>query len=106
VGFLPVVTINKKILIALTVQRGPAADTNTLLAFQEGFRMLAGDSSQRNYTGTFAAQGISFSCLGQNNAETNGLPNYNCPGGLRAQVFFPSCWVSCPPIRILQPCMS
>jgi hypothetical protein len=74
------------------VQRGPAADSDTLKAFPEGFRMLAGDSSKRNYTGDFPANAISFSCLGSNEAETNGLPNYNCPSGLRAQVFFPSCW--------------
>jgi hypothetical protein len=54
--------------------------------------MLAGTSSKRNYTGDFAAQGVSFACLGANQPETNGLPNYNCPGGLRAQIFFPSCW--------------
>lgn len=43
--------------------------------------MLAGDPSKS-----------SFACPGTNTAEINNLPPYNCPNGLRAQVFFPSCW--------------
>jgi hypothetical protein len=74
------------------LQRGPAADTKTLKAFPEGFRMLAGDTAKRSYGGDFKSDAINFNCLGANKPETNGLPNYNCPGGLRAQVFFPSCW--------------
>ncbi|KAF2667566.1 WSC-domain-containing protein [Microthyrium microscopicum] len=74
------------------LQRGPAADSKTLKAFPEGFRMLAGDSSKRSFSNDFAGQAISYSCLGGNQPETNAMPNYNCPGGLRAQVFFPSCW--------------
>jgi hypothetical protein len=54
--------------------------------------MLAGDSDKRSDSGDFAAKAVSFACLGANKDETNGLPNYNCPGGLRAQIFFPSCW--------------
>jgi hypothetical protein len=54
--------------------------------------MLAGETEKRNFTGGLDAQAISYSCLGANKDETNGFPNYNCPGGLRAQVFFPSCW--------------
>lgn len=74
------------------LQRGPAAASNTLKAFPEGFRMLAGDTTKRAPTNDFAMQGVSFACLGANKPETNSLPNYNCPGGLRAQIFFPSCW--------------
>jgi hypothetical protein len=54
--------------------------------------MLAGDSGRRTFDGSFNNQGISFACLGANQTETNRMPNYNCPGGLRAHVFFPSCW--------------
>lgn len=54
--------------------------------------MLAGDPSKRNFTGGLDAKAISFACLGANKDETNNMPNYNCPGGLRAQVFFPACW--------------
>ena len=53
--------------------------------------MLAGDPSKRNFTGDFPAEAINFACLGAGKPETNSLPNYNCPGGLRAQVYFPSC---------------
>ncbi|EED20675.1 WSC domain protein, putative [Talaromyces stipitatus ATCC 10500] len=73
----------------------PGANNDPLKAFPEGFRMLAGDPFQRNFTGDFAAQAISYACLdysGGGKPETNEFPDYNCPDGLRAQVFFPSCW--------------
>jgi Domain of unknown function (DUF1996)/WSC domain len=54
--------------------------------------MVAGQPYQRNYTGSVEQQAISFACLGTQNAETNYLPKTNCPDGVRAQVFFPSCW--------------
>jgi Domain of unknown function (DUF1996)/WSC domain len=71
-------------------QRGP--DPFNVKAFPAGFKMLAGDPFKRNDTGDFAAKAVSFACLGSNKAETNAIPNYNCPNGLRAQVYFPSCW--------------
>jgi hypothetical protein len=70
----------------------PSPSSEKLRAFPEGFRMLAGTSSKRTGGTDLATQGISFACLGANKPETNYIPNYNCPGGLRAQVFFPSCW--------------
>ncbi|KFZ08439.1 hypothetical protein V502_09355 [Pseudogymnoascus sp. VKM F-4520 (FW-2644)] len=63
-----------------------------LLAFPEGFRMLAGDPMLRSFTNTLEQRAISFACLGTDTKETNEIPNINCPNGLRAQVFFPSCW--------------
>lgn len=58
--------------------------------------MLAGNAFQRNYTGTTAAAAISFVCLNYNGPEPvpqgPALPSVNCPDGVRAQVFFPSCW--------------
>lgn len=72
------------------LQRGNKGEK--LHAFPEGFRMVAGDPSKRNFTGGLDAKAISFACLGANKDETNEMPNYNCPGGLRAQVFFPACW--------------
>ena len=57
--------------------------------------MISGDPFKRNFTGDFQADAVSFACLNYNGpatAETNGLPGYNCPDGVRAQVFFPSCW--------------
>ncbi|KAJ8119110.1 hypothetical protein OPT61_g27 [Boeremia exigua] len=64
-----------------------------LHAFPEGFRMVAGDPSARSFGNNSAAKAVSYSCLGGPNLpETNNMPNFNCPGGLRAQVFFPACW--------------
>ncbi|KFX92577.1 hypothetical protein V490_05312 [Pseudogymnoascus sp. VKM F-3557] len=63
-----------------------------LLAFPEGFRMLAGDPMLRSFSNTLEQRAISFACLGTDTKETNEMPNINCPNGLRAQVFFPSCW--------------
>ena len=74
------------------LQRRGDNQTEKLHAFPEGFRMVAGDPFTRSYDGSLAAQGISFNCLGANTPETNGMPNIPCPGGLRAQVYFPQCW--------------
>lgn len=65
---------------------------DNLTAFPPGFRMLAGDSSKRSPGTDFASQAVSFHCLAAENSEPNAIPNYKCPGGLRAQVFFPACW--------------
>ncbi|KAK4902978.1 hypothetical protein LTR49_026957 [Elasticomyces elasticus] len=75
-------------------QRGP--DQSNLLAFPEGFRMIAGNPFQRSYTNKQAAPGnaVSFVCLDYSGSSSqhNEMPNKNCPDGLRAQVYFPSCW--------------
>lgn len=57
--------------------------------------MVAGDPFKRSYTDDFASKAVSFACLDYNGPatkETNGFPNRNCPNGLRAQIYFPSCW--------------
>ncbi|GAB7340271.1 hypothetical protein MBLNU457_6733t1 [Dothideomycetes sp. NU457] len=79
------------------LQRGPGSEVTpvTLKAFPPGFRMVAGDPFKRNYTDNFQSQAVSFVCLDYNGPakpETNALPTYSCPDGVRAQVFFPSCW--------------
>ena len=75
-------------------QRGP--NPASLLPFPEGFRMMAGDPFQRNETYKQAAPGeaVSFVCLDYSGTSSQHLrmPNMNCPDGLRAQVYFPSCW--------------
>ncbi|KAF6839010.1 wsc domain-containing protein [Colletotrichum plurivorum] len=63
-----------------------------LLAFPKGFRMLAGDPRLRSFNNTLEQRAISYVCLGNGGPQTNGFPNRNCPGGLRVQVMFPSCW--------------
>lgn len=75
------------------LQRGKNGEK--LKAFPPGFRMIAGDPFKRQPGDDFASQAISYACLGNNGGakpETPGFPNYNCPNGIRAQVFFPSCW--------------
>lgn len=74
------------------LQRRGDNQTEKLHAFPQGFRMVAGDPFTRTYDGSLAAQGISFNCLGANKPETNGFPDIPCPGGMRAQVYFPQCW--------------
>jgi hypothetical protein len=75
------------------LQRGGPNNDN-LTAFPEGFRMLAGDPFKRAATTDFAGQAVSYVCLDYSGTSsyTSGLPNKVCPDGLRAQVFFPSCW--------------
>ena len=76
------------------LQRDGGAGTG-LKAFPEGFRMISGDPFKRSGGTDFASQAISYNCLDYSGAakpETGGFPNYNCPDGLRQQVFFPSCW--------------
>lgn len=57
--------------------------------------MLAGDPGLRSYNGnSLAQQAVSYVCLNYNgqSPQTPGIPNTNCPNGLRSQIFFPSCW--------------
>ncbi|KAH7030703.1 uncharacterized protein B0I36DRAFT_288299 [Microdochium trichocladiopsis] len=63
-----------------------------LIAFPEGFRMLAGNPSLRSYSNTLAQRAVNYVCLGNEGPHTNSIPNKNCPGGLRSQIVFPSCW--------------
>ena len=67
-----------------------------MTAFPEGFRMVAGNPFLRSFTNTFAQQAVSFVCLDYSGSgaggEWNYLPTHACPDGVRAQVFFPSCW--------------
>lgn len=73
---------------------GPKNDK--LQAFPDEFRMVAGDPFQRNQTGAEAAPGkaVSFVCLDYSGKsdQYDSIPDKNCPDGLRAQVYFPSCW--------------
>ncbi|KAI8974795.1 WSC-domain-containing protein [Trametes punicea] len=81
------------------VRNGPKNEK--VQAFPKGLRMLAGDTTRRTYNASsFADQAVSFVCLDYNNNHANDpawaeRPNFfehNCPDGMRAQVFFPSCW--------------
>ncbi|KAK4952659.1 hypothetical protein LTR10_009465 [Elasticomyces elasticus] len=76
-------------------QRG-GPNNDKLQAFPPGLRFIAGDPFQRSYTGLQSAPGnaVSFVCLDYSGSSSqhNEMPNKNCPDGLRAQVYFPSCW--------------
>ncbi|KAI9669949.1 MAG: hypothetical protein M1831_006985 [Alyxoria varia] len=76
-------------------QQRPGPKNDKLHAFPEGFRMVAGNPFKRKAGSDFASKAVSFACLDYNgppSKETNQMPNRNCPDGLRAQVYFPSCW--------------
>ncbi|KAI0265892.1 hypothetical protein BC834DRAFT_824485, partial [Gloeopeniophorella convolvens] len=64
----------------------------TVEAFPDGLVMLAGDPYVRNNTGSDDSKAISIDFNGPAEPQTPGFNNINCPNGLRAQVFFRSCW--------------
>lgn len=92
----------------------------TIEAFPEGFRMLAGDSRLRNFTGpvpdtekslwtasdktqfSLGQKALGFNCLNyQKTPEPSMYRHFlpdksymdaNCVDGIRAEIFFPSCW--------------
>jgi len=74
---------------------------DTVVAPPEGLVMLAGNPNRRTYNASnFEDQAVSYVCLdysGSHNgdpawAERQDFFSHNCPNGMRAQVFFPSCW--------------
>ncbi|KAF2225976.1 hypothetical protein BDZ85DRAFT_193191, partial [Elsinoe ampelina] len=80
-------------MIVYYLQRG-GPNNDALKAFPKDFRMLAGNPYKRNYTDDFAGQAVSFVCLNYSGKSGyfNKFPDTPCPDGLRAQIFFPSCW--------------
>ncbi|KAI0353830.1 WSC-domain-containing protein [Trametes cingulata] len=72
----------------------PGPKNETIKAFPKGLRMLAGDTNRRTFNASsHADQAITYVCLTNDGSpQTNAMPTQACPGGLRAQVFFPSCW--------------
>ncbi|KAJ3553094.1 hypothetical protein NM688_g3799 [Phlebia brevispora] len=79
----------------------PGSDNDTIVPFPAGLRMLAGDNERGTYNASSEAdQAISYMCLDYNNDHTGDpdwaeRPNFfdhQCPDGMRAQAFFPSCW--------------
>ncbi|KAI0659966.1 WSC-domain-containing protein [Cubamyces menziesii] len=81
------------------VRNGPKNEK--VHAFPKGLVMLAGDTTRRTYNASsFADQAVSYVCLDYNNdhsgdpdwAERPDFFTHTCPDGMRAQVFFPSCW--------------
>ena len=57
--------------------------------------MTAGNPENRAFNGTIAQEAISHACLnyaGGAPPQGPAFPTVNCPQGIRAQVYFPSCW--------------
>jgi hypothetical protein len=56
--------------------------------------MIAGDPYRSTYNASsIADQAVSFVCLGTGDGGPQpALPTTQCPGGLRMQINFPSCW--------------
>lgn len=87
----------------MTIYYIPPYDGQTrVTAFRPGFRMMLGDPSKRRRDETWDARQMSFRCHdanfgGPNPApgvapDTRELPNKPCLGGIRANIFFPTCW--------------
>ncbi|KAI9453461.1 WSC domain-containing protein [Lactarius psammicola] len=80
-------------MVVYYLQRNAANET--VEAFPDGLRMFTGNPFVRSDTGTPESKAISWNCInfnGPGQPDTRGFGNTNCPNGLRAQVFFPSCW--------------
>ncbi|GAA5978723.1 hypothetical protein JCM11641_006155 [Rhodosporidiobolus odoratus] len=81
-------------LLVYYLQRFNKDDEGDILAFPDGFRMLAGNPYLRSYneSNQMATQ-IGCNCLGGDKPTRRPeLPTNNCPNGLRLEVMFPSCW--------------
>lgn len=69
-------------------------DPSKLQPFPTGLQMIAGDATL--YDGPNAdstkAKAVSYVCLGTDGPQTTTLPAGPCPGGIRTQIVFPSCW--------------
>ncbi|KAF9525223.1 hypothetical protein CPB83DRAFT_859972 [Crepidotus variabilis] len=80
----------------------------TVTAFKKGFRMIVGDPMIRNNTfinpDSGEAKALSFRCFDANFSgpsapyapgngfDTVDFPKQKCAGGIRANIYFPSCW--------------
>jgi len=62
--------------------------------FPDDFRMLAGNPALRSKNASDSASDETFLCLNPwaQASRRDALPQLLCPGGLRSQVTFPSCW--------------
>ncbi|CAI6031194.1 unnamed protein product [Clonostachys chloroleuca] len=77
-------------------------DGSKATAFKPGFRMLVGSPMVRGPSNSNDAQQSSFRCFEQNfggvnappggGSDTKDFPKRPCPGGIRTNLFFPTCW--------------
>lgn len=69
-------------------------------AFPDGLRMVSGSPYRRSFNNDADSKAVTFVCLDYSGshqgdpdwAERNSFFTHNCPNGMRAQVFFRSCW--------------
>jgi hypothetical protein len=63
------------------------------LAFPDGFRMIAGDTTRRTQNNSdFAQRAVAIMCIFDGGSkEYNGFPPRQC-NTMRSEVYFPSCW--------------
>jgi hypothetical protein len=82
-----------------------SAQPGKITAFKPGFRMLVGDPMMRSRSGTSLKRQICFRCYTGPNfggdvsapcqdgkIDTEALPKAPCPGGIRSNIHFPTCW--------------
>ena len=69
-------------------------------AFPDGLRMVSGSPNRRTFNNDADSKAATYVCLDYSGshqgdpewAERNSFFNHNCPQGMRAQIFFRSCW--------------
>ncbi|KAH6697381.1 hypothetical protein F5X68DRAFT_238804 [Plectosphaerella plurivora] len=86
----------------MTIYYIPPYDRSRVTAFAPGFRMLVGNPFLREDRNTRDQQQSSFRCFEANfgggggapgtGSDTRSFPNKPCPGGIRTNLFFPTCW--------------
>jgi hypothetical protein len=82
-----------------------SAQPGKITAFKPGFRMLVGDPAMRSRTGTTLKRQNCYRCYTGPNfggdtgapcqddrVDTEALPPKACPGGIRSNIHFPTCW--------------
>ncbi|KAK8113029.1 hypothetical protein PG984_013555 [Apiospora sp. TS-2023a] len=74
----------------MTVYYTGPYDGSKVTAFKPGFRMLAGDPTQRATGGNFG--GDNYAPCADKTVDSVALPNKMCPGGIRTTIRFPTCW--------------
>ncbi|GAO46748.1 hypothetical protein SAICODRAFT_28840 [Saitoella complicata NRRL Y-17804] len=81
-------------MLVYYLQRYNSQTDTELVAFPDGFRMVAGNPMLRSYYPSLEQRAISWMCINYaaQSLEKPYFPLTYCPHGLRAQVFFPSCW--------------
>ncbi|KAK0660794.1 hypothetical protein QBC41DRAFT_307591 [Cercophora samala] len=82
-----------------------SAQPGRITAFKPGFRMLVGDPNVRSrpdqklrrqncfrcYSGPNHQGDVGAPCM-DNNYDTEAFPTKPCPGGIRSNIHFPTCW--------------